>query len=471
MDSSSTADVGLNNRDLRRVYLITCSQADVSKFPTRVSFAEAVIAAFSKVNNTILQWCCSQEHHNITGGIHYRMCVKIKNCQRWLPVKKFLSDSYGISVHFSSLHANYYTAWRYVTKEDQSTEESEGHPDLKNSNGPKTMNAHIATKALRSKRGLLRDCDGDDEDCCVSEGEMPATTDLRSEGKPTKAKRRKRLSAYEFSQIIVEKGLKNRTDVLAFAHMQKNEGKTDVAEFIVNRGAKVVNDAIQTAWEMEGAKAAQERMAKSRMEILHEARQETCKCEPISQWHNFALELLENNGIPRESFGNAVEELLRKGRGKYRNLMLTGPANCGKTFLLNPLNSIYKTFTNPACTSFAWVGAEQAEVLFLNDFRWSPQIIAWHDFLLMLEGQLVHLPAPKSHFAKDNIFERDTPIFATSKHQLVYVRNGVIDERETEMMSVRWQVFNFNRQVPQSKQKDIVPCPTCFARLVCESFD
>jgi hypothetical protein len=137
---------------------------------------------------------------------------------------------------------------------------------------------------------------------------------------------------------------------------------------------------------MEGAKASLERMAKSRMEILHEALQETCKCEPISQWQNFALELLENNGIPRESFGNAVEELLRKGRGKYRNLMLTGPANCGKTFLLNPLNSIYKTFTNPASTSFAWVGAEQAEVLFLNDFRWSPQIIAWHDFLLMLEG-------------------------------------------------------------------------------------
>ena len=162
----------------------------------------------------------------------------------------------------------------------------------------------------------------------------------------------------------MEKGLKNRTDVLAFAHMQKNEGKTDIAKFIVNRGAKVVNDAIQTAWEMEGAKASQEHMARSHMEILREAGQETYKCEPTSQWHNFASELLENNGIPHGSFGNAVEDLLRKGRGKYRNIMLTGPANRGKTFLLNPLNSIYKTFTNPASTSFAWVGAEQAEVLF-----------------------------------------------------------------------------------------------------------
>ncbi len=61
-----------------------------------------------------------------------------------------------------------------------------------------------------------------------------------------------------------------------------------------------------------------------------------------------------------------MEELLHKGCGKYKNLMLTGPANCGKTFLLNPLNSIYKTFTNPASTSFAWVGAEQANVLFFE---------------------------------------------------------------------------------------------------------
>ena len=65
--------------------------------------------------------------------------------------------------------------------------------------------------------------------------------------------------------------------------------------------------------------------------------------------------------------------------------------------------------------------AEKAEVVFLNDFRWSPQIIAWHDHLLMLEGQLVHLPAPKSQYAKDIVFDKDTPIFSTSKHQYLFM--------------------------------------------------
>ena len=92
--------------------------------------------------------------------------------------------------------------------------------------------------------------------------------------------------------------------------------------------------------------------------------------------------------------------LLEKGRGKYRNILLTGPANCGKTFILNPLNVVYKTFSNPASTSFAWIGVENCEILFLNDFRWSSQILAWHDMLLLLEGQTVNLPAPKSHYAQ-----------------------------------------------------------------------
>ena len=61
-------------------------------------------------------------------------------------------------------------------------------------------------------------------------------------------------------------------------------------------------------------------------------------------------------------FAAAIRELLEKGRGKYRNVMIVGPADCGKTFILNPLNELFQTFTNPATTSYAWVGSENAEV-------------------------------------------------------------------------------------------------------------
>ena len=68
-------------------------------------------------------------------------------------------------------------------------------------------------------------------------------------------------------------------------------------------------------------------------------------------------------------------------------------------------------------------------MIFLNDFRLSPQVLAWHDLLLLPEGQTVHLPAPKTHYSKDIVFDKDT--------QLIFVKWKQADEKETEMMAVR----------------------------------
>ena len=84
----------------------------------------------------------------------------------------------------------------------------------------------------------------------------------------------------------------------------------------------------------------------------------------------------------------------------------------------------------------------------------------------MLEEQVVHFPAPKTHYVKDIVFEKDTPIFCTGKQPFIYIKNGVIDQRETEMMSVRWKIFQFNVQIQQNDQKEIPQCARCFASLV-----
>ena len=40
---------------------------------------------------------------------------------------------------------------------------------------------------------------------------------------------------------------------------------------------------------------------------------------------------------------------------------------------------------------------------------------------------MVHLPAPKTHDARDIVFEKDTPIFSTGKQPIIYMKNGVIN--------------------------------------------
>ena len=42
----------------------------------------------------------------------------------------------------------------------------------------------------------------------------------------------------------------------------------------------------------------------------------------------------------------------------------------------------------------------------------------------------------------------------------------IIDQRETDMMSVRWKIFHFNVQIQQDVQKEIPKCSKCFATFV-----
>ena len=136
----------------------------------------------------------------------------------------------------------------------------------------------------------------------------------------------------------------------------------------------------------------------SRLEILWSFRNKECVNDCAGEWLTIATNILQRNDIPIRSFTSAVYQLLEKGRGKYRNLMITGPANCGKTFILLPLTLIYNSFCNPASTSFAWVGAETGEIIFLNDFRWSPQIMPWHDLLLLYPVLLPFLRQESIHW-------------------------------------------------------------------------
>ena len=161
-----------------------------------------------------------------------------------------------------------------------------------------------------------------------------------------------------------------------------------------------------------------------------------------------------------------MKELLQKGRGKGRNVLLTGPTNCGKTFLLSPLTKLFNAFHNPATGTFAWVGVEDSEIIFLNDFRWERSMITWTDMLLLLEGDLVHFSAQKTHCCQDITLEADTLIFCTSMAPIIFVKNGVVDKRETEMMQVRRHHFQLRHQLRLQDCKDIAACAHCFAMLV-----
>jgi len=275
----------VSRRVVRQVYLVTYSQADVSLFPTRRAFAEAVCGSFtsSHEGNYIVQWSCCREQHRC-GGLHYHMAIKLNRTQRWLPSKHFLLQRHGISVHFSTIHHNYYSAWKYITKEDEHVIQSAGHPDLWNARPPRTSQATLASQDIRRERQNNRTlempdssssnasgdpvCDDDDDD---DDDDVVAAETVQVQRNSCSPAKKRRLTAFQLSEIIIEKGIKSRMELLALANQQKKEGKTDIAEFIVNRGPKIVAEVLNTAWEMSTAECDLERSRKTRLELLEES--------------------------------------------------------------------------------------------------------------------------------------------------------------------------------------------------------
>ena len=288
----------LNARSVRKVYLITYSQVDKELFPTRRSFVDVVLQSFNDAN--VVQWCCSLEQH-ISAGVHYHMAIKLDRNKRWISSKRFLQESCGISVHFSEIHSNYYSAWKYVTKEDKYSIQSLNHPDLTNAGPPRTTMASMAVQAKSKKKAGHDAGQNTSDESDVDHNHAQVSTD--SDADNTSAKRRKkRMTSYELSEIALAKNIKSRTELLALARQQKLEGKTDIAEFIVNRGAKVVSEVLDTAWEMEHSTDDLERARKSRVQLLHEARQGECTEGCSGQWLTCAEEVLERNGINAQHF-------------------------------------------------------------------------------------------------------------------------------------------------------------------------
>ena len=111
------------DRHQSQVYLVTYSRADLEKVPSRESFGLIIVNAFQVVAGVeVLHWVFSQENHSGASGdqsnSHYHIALKLKRRARWSRVRQHIKNNHDIRVNFISNHNTYYSAYRYVTKED-----------------------------------------------------------------------------------------------------------------------------------------------------------------------------------------------------------------------------------------------------------------------------------------------------------------------------------------------------------------
>ena len=122
----------LENNASHRTYLVTYSQLDYKKCPTRWSFGSAVVAAFG-VNN-VDYFVVTKENHEISStGHHHHVALHLIKRMCWKTAKKNIFENYGATVNFATSSDMYVGAYRYVTKSDKISfivNVLKKHPDL-----------------------------------------------------------------------------------------------------------------------------------------------------------------------------------------------------------------------------------------------------------------------------------------------------------------------------------------------------
>ena len=147
-------------------------------------------------------------------------------------------------------------------------------------------------------------------------------------------------------------------------------------------------ELIEDAWWFENAK--QHITNENVNEVLEQNSELQCHCN--GQCFLFTQEILAKIEVDDKTFANDLKPSQEKGRQKDLNIMLHGPADCGKLCLLKPVCNLFpNVFIDPTSSTFVWMGIEKSNLLFLNDLRWAPRGIQgrnidWQVFLNLLKG-------------------------------------------------------------------------------------
>ena len=101
------------------------------------------------------------------------------------------------------------------------------------------------------------------------------------------------------------------------------------------------------------ASANLERAATPPLETLQEHFNKICTENCSQEWFRCAKEVLVNNGYNTYAYDNAVQIRLNKSKQKGDNIIAVGRTNYRKSFLLDLLELIFKTFTCITSASYA----------------------------------------------------------------------------------------------------------------------
>ena len=191
---------------------------------------------------------------NLTRRRVYTITVQLNLLvtQNGISVKARLTENHNIVVNFSDKHNFYISAYRYLCKQDNNVAHSQWHPNLAEAKSPRTKKSIESNWAASKKRRSSSACS------------------------VKTAPKKKRLTNSELSDFIKEHNFKNYLELLAIAQIRKEEGETDIHEYVLSHQEKYVKELIKKTWNMVEAPENLKQLNLTRMEELEAAAKTNC---------------------------------------------------------------------------------------------------------------------------------------------------------------------------------------------------
>lgn len=221
---------------------------------------------------------------------------------------------------------------------------SAGHPNLESVREPSRT-----AKARRSITGKA---------AAAKQRKSPRLEKKKKKLAPTKV----RLTQVELGHFIYKHNIESYADLEALAQQRSANGEFDIFNFIAAKERCVSEALIKRMKSMRDAETRQADAHLTRMEKLKRALQLPCVAGCDGRWALYAADIFEQSGYTVLEGATAFRRAIEHGRKKENNVILIGERDCGKTFLVDPLESIFRTFSSPTKGRFSWVEIEGKEV-------------------------------------------------------------------------------------------------------------
>ena len=278
----------------------------------------------------------------------------------------------------------------------------------------------------------------------------------------------KRVRVGDMYQIVRSGGFRHALALQAHAERLAAQGDPSLAQFCTTHGTVRLQDHLNAAWAVIDAPRAMS-AAPTRLAKLREcATQRQCVCG--GAWKTGAALVLGNNGEDAREFGMIVCRALAVGARRGVNVAIVGEPGCGKSMILQPLESIYEAMPPPEeGSTFPLSGLIDAEILLWQDFEYQSKTINFADLLRLLVGERIGVRIPGQKNVKCN---NTAPLFYSALEKIAPSRNLAARAYalKAKAMDDRFTIREWTRPLPLHLQiADFPHCAACFASFMLDN--